>query len=97
MSNSSGVDPTNLRQLRAMAENLCTLANRYRDNHNYAVAYALYGRALSVAEQAPTAGNEKSALVARIRTDQQAVLEMLRSEPSGLERPPLEKTQTAGR
>jgi hypothetical protein len=97
MSNSNRVDPIHLRQLRAMAENLCTLANRHRVNHNYVVAYALYGRALSVAQEIHTSENDGNVLVTRIRTDQQAVFEMLRSGESGLEKPPLEKVQKVGR
>ncbi len=97
MSNSNGVDPIHLRQLRAMAENLCTLANRHRENHNYVVAHALYGRALSVAQEIHTPENDGNALVTRIRADQQAVFEMLRSGESGLEKPPLEKAQKVGR
>jgi hypothetical protein len=97
MSNSNGVDPIHLRQLRAIAENLCTLANRHRENHNYVVAHALYGRALSVAQEIHTPENDGNVLVARIRTDQQAVFEMLRSGESGLEKPPLEKAQKVGR
>jgi hypothetical protein len=50
MSNSNGVYPLRLRQLRAIAENLCMLADRHREDHNYVVAYALYTRALSVAQ-----------------------------------------------
>ena len=96
MSNSNGVDPIHLRQLRAMAENLCTLANRHRENHNYVVAYGLYGRALSVAQEIRTPENDGDVLVTRIRTDQQAVFEMLRSGKSGLERAPLKKAQKAG-
>ncbi len=97
MSNSNGVDPIHLRQLRAIAENLCTLANRHRENHNYVVAHALYGRALSVAQEIHTPENDGNVLVTRIRTDQQAVFEMLRSGESGLEKPPLEKVQKVGR
>jgi len=37
-------------QLRAFAENLYTLANRHRENGNYVVAHALYGRALTLAQ-----------------------------------------------
>ncbi len=97
MSNSNGVDPVHLRQLRAMAENLCTLANRHRENHNYVVAHALYGRALSVAQEIHTPENDGNALVTRIRTDQQAVFEVLRSGESDLEKPPLGKAQKVGR
>jgi hypothetical protein len=96
MSNCNGVDPIHLRQLRAMAENLWTLANRHRENHNYVVAHALYGRALSVAQEIHTSGNDGNILVTRIRADQQAVFEMLRSGTSGPERPPLEKAQKVG-
>ncbi len=96
MSNPNGVDPTRLRQLRAMAENLCMLAKQHRENHNYVVAHALYGRALSVAQEIHTSGNDGDVLVTRIRTDQQAVFEMLRSGKSGSARPPLEKPQEVG-
>jgi hypothetical protein len=96
MSYSNGVDPMHLRQLRAMAENLCTLANGHRENHNYVVAHALYGRALSVAQEIHTSGNDGDVLVARIRADQQAVFEILRSGKSGVERPPLQKAQKVG-
>lgn len=91
MSNSNGVDSTRLRQLRAVAENLCMLANRHRENHNYVVAHALYGRALSIAQEIHTPKNDENSLVTRIRTDQQAVFELLRSGEIGLEKPPMEK------
>jgi hypothetical protein len=97
MSNSNGVDPMQLRQLRAMAENLCTQANHHSENQNYLVAYGLYGRALSVAQKIPRSEHDENVLVARIRTDQQAVFEMLRSEESGLKKTPLEKAQKVGR
>jgi len=97
MSKSNGVDPIQLRQLRAMAENLCTQANHHRENQNYLVAYGLYGRALSVAQEIPTSEHDENALVARIRTDQQAVFEMLRSAENGLKKTPLEKAQKVGR
>jgi len=96
MSNSNGVDLNRLRQLRAMAENLCTLANRHRENHNYVVAHALFGRASSVAQEIHAPENDESSLVARIRADQQAVFEMLRSAEN-LENPPLEKAKEVGR
>ena len=97
MNNSNGVDPTRLRQLRAIAENLCTLANRHRENQNYVVAHALYGRALSVAQEIHTPENDGNNLATRIRADQQAVFELLRSGESGLEKPPMEKAQKVGR
>ncbi len=97
MSNSNGVDLTRLRQLQAMAENLCTLANRHRENHNYVVAHALYGRALSVAQEIHTSEKDGNALVTRIRKDQQAVFEMLRSSENGPEKATLEKAKEVGR
>lgn len=98
MSNSNnGVDLTRLRQLQAMAENLCTLANRHRENHNYVVAHALYGRALTIAQEIHTPENDGNSLVTRIRADQQAVFEMLRSVESSPEKPPLEKAKEVGR
>jgi len=97
MTNSNGVDPIHLRQLRAMAENLCTQAKQHRENHNYLVAYGLYGRALSVAQEIHTPENDGNVLVTRIRADQQAVFQMLHSGESGLEKPPSEKAQKVGR
>jgi len=97
MSNSDSMDPIRLRQLRAIAENLCTQANRHRDNNNYLVAYALYGRALSVAREIHTPEQDGNVLLTRIRTDQQAVFEMLRSGENCLEKSPLEKAQKVGR
>ena len=78
-------------------ENLCTLANRHRENHNYVVAHALYGRALLVAQEIHAPENDGSALVTRIQKDQQAVFEMLRSGESNQENPPLEKAKEVGR
>ncbi len=97
MSNSDSMDPIRLRQLRAIAENLCTQANRHRDNNNYLVAYALYGRALSVAREIHTPEQDGNVLLTRIRTDQQAVFEMLRSGENCLEKSLLEKAQKVGR
>ncbi len=94
---TDGMEPIRLRQLRAIAENLCTQANRHRDNNNYLVAYALYGRALCVAQEIPTPEHDTDSLVNRIRTDQQAVFEMLRSGENCLEKSPLEKAQKVGR
>ena len=97
MSSSNGADSIRLRQLRAIAENLYMQANWHRENHNYVVSYALYGRALSVAQQIYNPENDGHVLVTRIRTDQQAVFEMLRSGESELEKPPLERAQQVGR
>ena len=94
---TDGMDPIRIRQLRAIAENLCTQANRHRDNNNYLVAHALYGRALSVALEIRTPEHDTDSLITRIRTDQQAVFEMLRSGENCLEKSPLEKAQKVGR
>ncbi len=94
---TNGMDSIRLRQLRAIAGNLCTQANRHRDNNNYLVAHALYGRALSVALEIRTPEHDADSLITRIRTDQQAVFEMLRSGENCLEKSPLEKAQKVGR
>jgi hypothetical protein len=96
MSRSNGIDPTRLRQLRAITDNLCTLANRHRENKNYVVADALYGSALSVAQEIQTPDDDGSALVARIRKDQQTVFNLIRSGERP-EKPPLEKAKEVGR
>ena len=86
MNNSNGVYPLRLRQLRAIAENLCMLADRHREDHNYVVAYALYTRALSVAQQIHTPENDGNILIARIRTDQHAAFDLLCIGGNGLEK-----------
>jgi len=95
MSRSNGIDPTRLRQLRAITDNLCTLANRHRENKNYVVAHALYGRALAVAQDIHTPDDNGSSLVTRIRKDQQTVFDLMRSGDP-LEKPPLEKAKEVG-
>ena len=85
MNNSNGVYPLRLRQLRAIAENLCMLADRHREDHNYVVAYALYTRALSVAQQIHIPEDDGNVLLARIRADQQAAFDLLRIGESGRE------------
>jgi hypothetical protein len=94
---TDGMDPIRLRQLRAIAENLCTQANRHRDNNNYLLADALYGRALCVAQEIRTSEHDTDSLITRIRTEQQAVFEMLRSRENCLEKSPLEKAHKVGR
>jgi hypothetical protein len=86
MNNSNVVYPLHLRQLRAIAENLCILADRHREYHNYVVADALYTRALSVAQQIRTPENVGNVLVARIRAGQQAAFDLLRIGRNGLEK-----------
>lgn len=96
MSNSNGGDSLRLRQLRAMAENLCSLANWHRENHSYIVADALYGRALYVAEQIPAFENDRDTLIIRIRTGQQAAFEMLSAGEIGPDKPPSGRAQKVG-
>jgi hypothetical protein len=74
MSSSHGVGPLRLRQLRAIAENLCTLARQHRNDHSYEVADALYARALSVAQQIQTLESDGNVFLARIRTEQQRAI-----------------------
>ena len=94
MSTSNGVDAIHLQQLRAVAENLYTQANSHREDHNYVVAYALYGHALTVAQDIQSPENDGNSLVNRIRTDQEAVSAMLRCGQSHLEKPSLGRAQT---
>jgi hypothetical protein len=61
------------------------------------VAHALYGRVLAVTQEIHTPENDENALVTRIRKDQQAVFEMLRSAESNQENPLLEKAKEVGR
>lgn len=82
MSNLNGVDPLRLRQLRAVAENLCSLANWHREHHNYVVADAIYAQSLSMAEQINSVGNGGDSLGARIRTEQQVAHDMLHAAKS---------------
>ncbi len=94
---TNGMDPIRLRQLRAIADNLCTLAKRHHDENNHFVAYALYDRALCLAQKIHRLEQERDSLVARIRRDQQAVFEILRSGESGLDKSLLEEAQKVGR
>lgn len=97
MSSSNAIDPVRRRQFRAIAENLSTLANHHRENHNYLVAYELYGHAIAVAHKIDAPDGNGNSLVTRIGKDQQAVFELLRGGESGLEKPQLEKPQKVGR
>ena len=98
MSSTNGTDRMRQLQLRALAENLYILANRHRENGNYIVAHALYGRALDVARGADTPEHKEngSALVSRIEKDQQAVFELLRSGEIGSRSTSQEKAQKVG-
>lgn len=74
---SNGLDDLHRKQWLALAGNLYSLAKRHRENHNYVVAHALYGRALEAAEKTAAGANDEHSLAARIRNDQQAVFEVL--------------------
>lgn len=99
MSISNGTNSIHLRQLRAFAENLYLQANRHRENQNYVVAHALYGRALEVAERIDHLEHDghDSALATRIRKDRQAVDELLGRRDGSPEKSRLEKAQKVGR
>jgi hypothetical protein len=76
-ASSNGLDSLHRKQWLAFVGSLHSLANRHRDNHNYLVAHALYGRALEAAEKIATGEDDGHRLAARIRNDQQAVFEIL--------------------
>ena len=98
MSNRKGMDIVHLRQIRAFAENLYLQANRHRENHNYVVAHALYGRALEAAQRIDTPEHKEngSGLVTRIQKDRQTVYELLRLAEGSAGKPALEKAQKVG-
>jgi hypothetical protein len=98
MSNTNGTDRIRQLQLRAFAENLYLLANRHRENGNYVVAHALFGRALEAARSVDTPEHKEngSALVAKIQKDQQVVFEALRSSEGNWAGALLGKGQKAG-
>jgi len=58
---------------------LYLLANRHRDEHDYLVAHALYGRALEAAQKV-AASEDALLLAARIRNDRQAISAILQGE-----------------
>ena len=66
------LDGLQRKQWLVFATNLYLLASRHRDNHDYMVAHALYGRALEAAQNVATSEGGLL-LVARILNDRQAV------------------------
>lgn len=89
------LDGLHRKQWVVFANNLYLLASRRRDNHDYVVAHALYGRALEAAEKvAPSEAG--LLLVARILNDQQAVSAILRQGQEGANRTESEEPQVAG-
>lgn len=96
-SKSNGIDRIRDKKWLAFAGNLYSLANLHRENHNYLVAHALYGRALVAAEQVEALGDSGRSLVARIRKNQQAVSEILHGGELSVEQSPSEELQMVGR
>src|ERR1700730_5011116 len=96
-NNSNGLERIRQQQWLAFAGNLYSLANLYRERHNYVVARALYGRALAAAEKVVALEDAGRALIERIRTNQQAVSETLPAGDRGVEQAPSEELQIAAR
>jgi len=92
-----GLDRIRQNQWLAFAGNLYSLANRHRENHNYLVAQALYGRALAAAEKVEALGDRGCSLVARIRKDKQAMFEILQGCEVGVQQGPPEELQIVAR
>jgi hypothetical protein len=90
------LDGLQRKQWLVFATNLYLLARRHRDNHDYLVAHALYGRALEAARKV-AASEDGLLLAARIRNDQQAVYAILREGQDGAKRTESEELQLAGR
>ena len=96
-NNSNGLERIRQQQWLAFAGNLYSLANLYRERHNYVVARALYGRALAAAEKVVALEDAGRSLIERIRTNQQAVSETLPAGDRGVEQAPSEELQIAAR
>jgi hypothetical protein len=87
--NPNGLDEIRRRQWLVFAENLYFLANFHRENENYPVAHALYGRALAVAEKVSAPGDSERALVARIQRDRQEVSETMPGTAGNVHKAPI--------
>ncbi len=92
----TGLDRMRRQQWLALVGNLYVLANRHRENHDYVVAHALYGRALAVAEKVATFDDVERALIARIKNDQQAVSEILHGGDRSLQQDHSEELELVG-
>jgi hypothetical protein len=92
----TGLDGLQRKQWLVFATNLYLLASRHRDNHDYMVAHALYGRALEAAQNVATSEGGLL-LVARILNDRQAVCAILRRGQEGANRNESEELQAVGR
>jgi hypothetical protein len=88
MSNAKGIDTIRLRQLGALAQNLCLQANQQRERQHYIVSHALYGRALEVAQKINHSESNQNgtSLVTRIQKERQAVYELLCRDHGSLEK-----------
>ena len=92
----TGSDGLQGKQWLVFATNLYLLASRHRDNHDYMVAHALYGRALEAAQNVATSEGGLL-LVARILNDRQAVCAILRRGQEGANKTESEELQAVGR
>jgi hypothetical protein len=90
------LDGLHRKQWLVFANNLYLLASRHRDNHDYVVAHALYGRALEAAQNIATSKGGLP-LMARILNDQQAVCAILRRRQDDAKRTESEELQGARR
>jgi hypothetical protein len=95
-ASSTGLDGLQRKQWLVFATNLYLLARRHRDNHDYVVAHALYGRALEAAQNV-AASEGGLLLVARILNDQQAVCAILHRGEDGANRTESEELQAVAR
>ena len=95
-ASSTGLDGLQRQQWLVFATNLYLLARRHRDNHDYVVAHALYGRALEAAQNV-AASEGGLLLVARILNDQQAVCAILHRGEDGANRTESEELQAVAR
>ena len=95
-ASSTRLDGLQRKQWLVFATNLYLLARRHRDNHDYLVAHALYGRALEAAQNVAASEGTLS-LVARILNDQQAVSAIMRQAEGGAKRTQSEELQAVGR
>jgi len=94
-TNPNETDRLQKKQWLVFVNNLYLLASRHHDNQNYAVAHALYGRALEAAHNiAATAGG--LLLVERIRNDQQAVSVLMHQEENVAKTTESEELQEIG-
>jgi len=78
----TGLDGLQRKRWLAFANNLGLLASNHRNNCDYIVAHAVYGRALEAAQNV-AASEDGRLLLARIRADQEAVSAILHRGEDG--------------